>query len=309
MTHSNTPHNGWLAFELSVLNRIKFRSVAIPFAGSHDLGTYLKRAGVRVLANDLLQSTYSQCAAHILNDNEDLTREDIEAVLEDAYVPQYRLRNPALRNWFDETDAWWFDNVRANIERLGSNGLKWLALSAGMKVGDYVLSFDDETRMLRQPLSRVFERLVQLEEAPAGNGEENVCKCTDPADFTAESYTDLFFLRLPAPRRAPLRESLGADAWKECWVRSDDGFWGTLEHQFRGRLGSYVETRSQYIESISNLLETARHIKQWAIAHVEDGFVHTQDVVDCISAVRKVDTVFTKDFSELTGNRAVIITA
>ena len=41
-------------------------------------------------------------------------------MLEDAYVPRYQLQNPALRNWFNETDAWWFDNVRQNIERLSS---------------------------------------------------------------------------------------------------------------------------------------------------------------------------------------------
>ncbi len=36
---------------------------------------------------------------------------------DDAYVPRVRLDKPSLANWFNETDVWWFDNVRFNAER------------------------------------------------------------------------------------------------------------------------------------------------------------------------------------------------
>ena len=39
-------------------------------------------------------------------------------LLEDAYVPHDKFENPALLKWFNETDAWWFDNLRFNAERL-----------------------------------------------------------------------------------------------------------------------------------------------------------------------------------------------
>ena len=65
----------------------------------------------------------------------------------------------SLRNWFNETDAWWFDNVRQNIETISSPTARAIALTIGMSVGDYVLSFDSETLELRQPLSTVFNRL------------------------------------------------------------------------------------------------------------------------------------------------------
>ncbi len=300
---------GWLAFELSVLKRLKFKSVSIPFCSRPNLGSYLKRSGIRVLANDPLRSAYEDCVARISNDGVTLSAEDVALVLEDAYVPQYRLRNPALRNWFGETDAWWFDNVRANIERLGSDVAKALAISTGLKVGEYVLSFDEETRRLRQPLSKVFERILSLEELPSENGEENISRCSNPVNFTAESYTDLFFLKLPPVQKGSLREALGNAAWREVWVRGDDGFWQDLEAGFEGKLGSHVETRSQYLELIKDALGAAGHIKLWAIEHVEDGFVQTHDIVEIVSDIRRVDTVYTKDFSELTGLKAVMITA
>ena len=70
-----------------------------------------------------------------------------------------------------------------------------------------------------------------------------------------------------------------------------------------------VETKSQYLQLLEDTLHTASHINHWAIAHVESGFVSTPDVVEMVGRIRRVETVYTKDFSELTGTKAVIITA
>ena len=44
-------------------------------------------------------------------------------------------------------------------------------------------------------------------------------------------------------------------------------------------------------------------------SHVETGFIQATDITEVIARIRRVDTVYTKDFSELTGTKAVIITA
>ena len=49
-TSNGTMPNGWLAFELGVMRRLKFKSVALAFTGEPDLGVYLKRWSVRVAA-------------------------------------------------------------------------------------------------------------------------------------------------------------------------------------------------------------------------------------------------------------------
>jgi len=59
MQYSTTP-SGWLAFELSILQRLKFDSVAIPLTGDPAIGSYLKRRSVRVAANDLLQADWQR---------------------------------------------------------------------------------------------------------------------------------------------------------------------------------------------------------------------------------------------------------
>src|SRR5690242_15598126 len=152
---TRTSPKSWLAFELNVLRRLKFASAALPFTHTPSLGAYLKRWDVRVQANDPLQSAWTRAQASIPNNGEKLSADDVNVVLEDAYVPKYKLQNPALGNWFTETDSWWFDNVRQNIERLPTPISRAIAASLAMATGDYVLSFTEDTRELRQPLSNV----------------------------------------------------------------------------------------------------------------------------------------------------------
>lgn len=300
---------GWLAFELNILRRVKFGSIALPFTGEPALGVYLKRWGARVAANDILQQSWTKAIANIQNNSEQLTEEQVAVVLEDAYVPRHRLYNPALRNWFNETDAWWFDNVRENIERLESPFARALALELGMAVGDYVLSFNEQTLELRQPLSQVFRRVWNTLPPPVNNGKNNSCANKEAREFIAEAFTDAMFLRLPRAHNSTVRNSLGWTAWREDWVRGTDSFWDALELQQAGRLGTHVETKYQYLRLVEDILRTAAHLRTWVIAHVEDGFITTQDLVETVNHVRRVETIYTKDFSELTGAKAVILTA
>lgn len=299
----------WLAFDLNVLRRITFSSVAMPFSDQPALGSYLKRWDVRVAANDPLQSTWTRAFAEIVNGGERLSTDEVNIVLEDAYVPGYRLQNQALKNWFTETDSWWFDNVRRNIDRLQTPMSRAIASTIVLATGDYVFSFKDETRELRQPLTNVFRRLWSIRPEPFNNQKNNTCQNKSADDFIAETPTDLMFLRLPAAHAQGERKHLGHSAWREEWLRGGNDFWDDLESRLHGQLGSATETKSQYLHMLEETLRRASHIKHWAIAHVEDGFIQTQDIADAISGIRRVDTVYTKDFSELTGTKAVIITA
>lgn len=303
-----TPRS-WLAFELNVLKRLEFRSAALPFTGSPTLGMYLKRGETRVLANDPLQSTWTRALAAIQNNGEKLSDEDINLVLEDVYVPGNKLHNPALRNWFSETDSWWFDNVRRNLDKLQSPFAFAMAASLVMAVGDYVLSFAEDTRELRQPLSNVYRRLWTSAPEAFNNGQNNGCQNKGAETFIAENPADLMFLRLPAAGSGGRTATSDKAVWREEWLRGGDDFWPAFETARHGKLGAPVETKSQYLKILTEALATATHMKTWAIAHVEGGLVSTQEIVNVISGIRRVDTIYTKDFSELTGTRAVVITA
>jgi adenine-specific DNA-methyltransferase len=308
---SATFPNGWLNFELSVLRRLKFTSIALPFTGEPDLCTQLKRWQVRVAANDPMIWAHTKATAMIENDSERLSEEEIEAIVDDAYVPRDRLDNPSLSNWFNETDAWWFDTVRFNAERQTTEYKRALALTLGMMVGDYVLSFSADSRHLREPLSlsRVFRQFAETIPFPYDNSMR--CKATnqDVRAFVAERrHTDLLFLRLPTPVQTQTTQQ-NPLAWREEWLQGGDDFWQDFEKMRSGKLGSRVQSKQQYLGLVEHLLHTAAHLPAWAIAHTENGFISTDELVETIRHVRKVDAVYSKDFSDLLGVRAAIVTA
>ena len=75
---------------------------------------------------------------------------------------------------------------------------------------------------------------------------------------------------------------------------------------FRFRKGP---SEHQYLGHVADLLDAAAHVPAWAVAYTDDGFLPTEELVETIRRLRRVGTVYTKDFTELTGARAVIITA
>ena len=303
--------NGWLAFELGVLRRLKFTSVALPFTGEPEICVHLKSWKVRVAANDPMIWSHTKALALVENNTEQLNEDDFLTLLDDAYVPREKISNQALLKWFNETDAWWFDNLRFNAEQLEPYK-RALALTAGMMTGDYVLSFNDDTRSLRQPFSLpdVFRRMLDCLPRPQDNSLRNMSSNQDVRNFVAERHhTDLLFLRLPVP---VLQTTTARDpivTWREEWLRGSDDFWVDFERTRGARLGSRVQSKQQYLGFVEDLLRTASHIPAWAIAHTENGFISNDELVEKVGRVRKVSSIYSKDFSDMLGVRASLIVA
>jgi len=216
-----------------------------------------------------------------------------------------------LSKWFNETDAWWFDNVRFNAERLESQYKRATALTLGMMVGDYVLSFGEDSRHLREPLSlsRIFRRFAEGLPEPFDNSVRNKATRQDVRAFVAERrHSELLFLRLPAFGQ-PMGPRQAAFAWREEWMLGGDDFWQEMEKTRAGKLGSGVQSKKQYLGFVEDLLHTAGHIPWWAISHTENGFISSEELTDIVSSVRKIDAIYSKDFSDLLGVRASIISA
>jgi hypothetical protein len=303
--------NGWLSFELGVLRRLKFSSVALPFTGEPDMALQLKRWKVRVAANDPMIWSHIKSLALIENFGEWLSEEDLEALLAEAYVPCEELNNPTLLKWFNEADSWWFDNLRFNANQL-EPFKRAVALTAGMMVGDYVLSFNVQTRALRQPLSlsKTFRLMLDCLPTAHDNTLHNRSTNQDVRDFIAErQHTDLLFLRLPIPITQTSNARDPLVSWREEWLRGSDDFWLDLEKERGAKLGSRVQSKQQYLGFVEDLLKTASHIPAWAIAHTENGFISNEELVDKIGRVRKVEAIYSKDFSDLLGVRASVVVA
>jgi len=264
-----------------------------------------------VAANDPALWSFTKAFALVENNTEKLYEPHLEALLDDAYLPREKLGNPALLKWFNETDAWWFDNVRFNAEQL-EPFKRALALTVAMMVGDYVLSFNEQTRALREPLalSETFRVMLKCLPEPHDNSMRNKTTNQDVRSFVAErQHTDLMFLRLPIPvtQTATARDPIVS--WREEFLRGGDEFWMDVERSQKARLGSRVQSKQQYLGFVEDLLRAAAHIPTWAIAHNENGFISNEELVEKIGRVRKVSTIYSKDFSDMLGVRASLIVA
>ncbi|HEY6118491.1 MAG TPA: hypothetical protein VIV66_00960, partial [Pyrinomonadaceae bacterium] len=100
-----------------------------------------------------------------------------------------------------------------------------------------------------------------------------------------------------------------SNGWREEWLRGGDDFWPELESRRVGKLGSRVQSKQQYLGFVDDLLRTASHVPKWAIAHTENGFITSDDLVETVGRIRDVEAVYVKDFSDLLGVRASIVTA
>jgi len=117
------------------------------------------------------------------------------------------------------------------------------------------------------------------------------------------------FLRLPIPvtQTATARDPIVS--WREEFLRGGDEFWMDVERSQKARLGSRVQSKQQYLGFVEDLLRAAAHIPTWAIAHNENGFISNEELVEKIGRVRKVSTIYSKDFSDMLGVRASLIVA
>ena len=291
-----------LGFQASVLRQLEFRSIAIPFWSEVRLDLYLKAWGKVIYANDSRVWAGALARAHV-EAGSLLGEETIARILENVYIPGTKLANADLRKWFSETDSWWMDNLRRNIESLDDQIVRAQALMLGIQTGDYALSFNEKTLELRRPLTTVFWRLAGRALGGPAAQPHNRAFNQPAEEFIKQARADLLYLRAPSSQT----EVGGAQArsdWRETWVNGtvvDDSARAT-------RKGASPQSKQSYLAILDRLFRTATNFKRWAVECQEPGLATAQDVVELIKEYRSVKATYSKDVTEVVGGlRSYII--
>jgi hypothetical protein len=295
-------HQRFVAFELSVLRRLKFDSIAIPFAGRPDLAWYLKIWGKQVISNDICQWAWWASRALVENLSATLAEADVARVLADVYIPRRSLHNRALGALMGEMDACWFDNVWINLQGIADDHRRALACLHAFGVGDYVLSFPPQYGHLRRPLSEVYLALWRSQRQIINNGLTNQCLNLDGQDFIGGARADLMFARLPRPEGIGELRS-GTAGWREIWARGSGDVWEELIAKCEGRLGEETLSKERYLGLVAEFLARARKIPTWVIAHTDQGHVAAGEIGDVVRQFREVEVTYHKDYTGLRGGR------
>lgn len=311
MINLTSSNNRWLGFELSVLRRLKFSSIIIPFSGKPDLDWYLKFWGKQVLTNDICQWAWWCSRALVENQGEMLSEDDLLLILNETSLPRHKLHNPTLLRPVNgipigEADIIWFDNLWLNIQQIDNEYRRALAMMHALSVSDYVISFDADTAEFRRPLSEVYISSWRRQRQIINNGQANYSVNRDAHDFIRQARGDLMYARLPGPEGlAALRNNMSG--WRENWVRGPASKWEELIINQRGRLGDRVSSKEQYLKLVGNFLARAKQIPKWAIAHTEDGFISTAEIAEVVKQFRPIELIYSKDFSDVVGGRKTFI--
>ena len=293
-----------LGFEASVLRQVQFRSIAIAYSGGARLDWYLRAWGKQILSNDPRAWAAATSKATI-EGRGPLTEEQIGLLLEDVYVPGVRLRNPHLRRWFSETDSWWMDNLRHNIETLVDETLQAQALALGLQTGNYALSFREDTQDLRRPLTALFWQLAGRSFGDPDRHPSNRVTNGPAREFISRARADLLYLDLPAAH-ADQGGSEARSHWRECWVIGKE----PEEADDLLRLTAIPQSKQAYLAMVDGLLRAAAHIKIWAIGYQEVGLASAREISDLIKEHRPVTATYSKDLTEVAGGlRNYIIVA
>lgn len=284
-----------LGFEVSVLRQLQFNSIALPYCGWGRLAWYLNGLVKQVFANDP-KAWAAVAASAALHSGEPLTAEDAWRLVEDAYVPSTKLNNPELRGWFGEADGWWLDNVRQRIEMLPSREQRLQALLFGMRVGDYALSFTEETSDLKLSLTTVFRQLISRGLDRLSGHSGSTVSNMQAAEFVRSTRADLLYLTL-LPSHTEHGGSEARSEWRESWVGrpreiTDDQLFMSIAD---------AQSKEAYLAGIARFLRGASHFKCWAIGYQEFGLASVKDLTDLLKEFRKVKTIYSKDLTEVAG--------
>lgn len=296
----NYSSRSWVAFETSVLAQQNFDSVAIPFSGSAKLDWHLKIWNKRVWSNDICQWAWQAARARVENNREQLGDYDLAIILNDADADRGPLQNRSLRQWFSETEARWLDNVRANIEALGNETRKALALLAGVLTGEYLRSFDKQTEHLRRPLGEIYAEQIVFVNRIIDNQVMNRAANFEALEFIIRTKADLLYANLPRP--GALVEFLQSPrCWREAWVRGQGDYHEALLPALKGSFGGHVMSKERYLKLLGELLERAKHLPTWAIGFQQGYPASLTEMVNEIKRQRPVKATYAKDMSDIIG--------
>jgi hypothetical protein len=303
---SPSGRQSWVAFEASVLTQQNFESIAIPFAGSARIDWYLKLWNKRILDNDVCQWSWWIARARVENNDEQLSENDLRVILNESEAPRENLSNPALTIWFLESDAVWLDNVRTNIDKLSNQTRKALAIMAGILVGDYIFSFDEDTKHLRRPLSDVYRDLLGIVNRVFDNQCKNFASNFEAGEFIIRTRADLLYANLPAPG-SMLNFLRSERCWREVWVRGHGEVHAELFPKIKESLSGMVLSKERYLQLLSDMLERSKHIPKWAIGFQADRPASLAEIGDVIRKYRSIQTTYSKDISDFIGCSKVYI--
>ena len=306
----------WI-FECSPKN---IETVFDAFSGTSSVGYYFKAQGKRVIANDFLKFNYHIGKAVIENKNTTLSQKDVDLLLQKNKDAGSLIGEVFTEVFFEKSQAQFLDNFRANVDLLGNEYKKSLALAimnraltrkvllghfAHLKALEYSRTPKRVKRnpAITRPIKDLSLELVnEYNGAVFDNEKENKVYCEDTIDLTGKlKNVDLVYFDPPYYGCHPDYQAFYhfLETFVEYW--KDKEFISGTKQYYPKKESGFVQ-KNKIIDSFKNLFENSRHIPYWLISYNSKSYPDKETLEGLIKQHRKVK-VFEHEYQNHYGGK------
>lgn len=295
------------------------------FAGSQSVAFLFKQMGLQTITNDFLNFNNQIGLALIENGNEKLTHEDLEILFQPAKdKDDFQLMKSVFTNvFFEENEAEFLDNFRANIPFLASpykQALAYAAINRSMTrkitMGHFghtqALKYASDperikrNRSLIRPIKDIFEELLpKYNEAVFDNKQDNQSYNQNILDLlpTLENIDLAYFDPPYCDSHADYQSFYHLlETFTEYW--KDKEFINGIKRYEPQRFSGFDKKRD-VIESFEKLFEYSQEIPHWLISYNDRSYPSVEELSKLISKYRNI-TVESKAYRNGRGGKGSV---
>lgn len=278
------------------------------FSGTSSVGYYFKTQGKQVIANDFLKFNFHIGKALIENKEATLSGEDIDLFLRKNENAGSLIDEVFTEVFFERDQAQFLDNFRANVDLIGDEYKKSLALTvmnraltrkvllghfAHLKALEYSRTPKRVKRnpTIARPLKDLFLELVdEYNNAVFDNERENKVYCEDTVRLIRElEDVDLVYFDPPYCGCHPDYQAFYhfLETFAEYW--KDKEFINSTKQYYPKKESGFVQKR-EITNSFRKLFENSQHIPYWLISYNSKSYPNKEALEGLIKQYREVKT-------------------
>ena len=293
-------------------------SVLDAFSGSGVVAYAYKQQGKRVIANDLLTSSYFFAKANVENNHVRLSDDEVEKL----FTPNDRRQSYIEKHYagvlYPAQECRFLDSLYANISDLDDPYKRSIALAAAVRTCVYkmpggkfrpnLLSYRSPEHpyykpKFQKPIEDVYRSfLLAYNAAVFDNGQANLALNADVLDIVSTIQVDVAYF--DPPYGGSDYDYLRDYFFVELYTRH----YGQI-YEFSGEVKRYEESRhsgfrliSEVRSSLQKLFERAAHIPCWVVSYNNRSRPSRREMADLIRIFKPKITVVGKDYAYKSGN-------
>ncbi len=298
------------------------------FAGSQSVAYLFKQLGFQVFTNDFLQFNHQIGKSLIENKNQFLDKKDLEILFQNSSQKEdfTLIQNLYTNLFFEEEQAIFLDNCRANIQFLENEYKKSFAISLinrslqrKITMGHFghtqaLVYAGDKERIKRnpnlvRPIRDIFmDLLPRYNKAIFDNGQENKSFSENILDLLPKilekSPIDLIYFDPPYCDSHADYQSFYhlAETYTEYW--QDKQFINGIK-RYEPQKFSGFDKKKDVVQSFHTLFEMSKEIPNWLMSYNDRSFPTVHDLTNIIKQYKKVEVV-TKTYQNGRGGKGSV---